>query len=355
MKVTRSIGFIPQDTTITLGDPVFIDIKNPQTPFTVHGVSDGYRRAPAAVCEATSDAVKMLGSYSTGVRVRFRTDSDYIVLHAKVNDPDGSGVFSGVVRFAFDMYSRDGGETKLCGVFVPSQGPDKDYIESRLRVEPKMRDYIIHFPLFCQVSEVAIALREGCELLPPEPYKYTTPVVFYGSSIVNGVGASHPFNTYPAIVSDMLDTDYINLGFSGAARAEEAIMNYISGLKMSVFVYDYDYNAPTPEYLEKTHYAGYKIFRAAQPTTPVIFASKPDYHHAQVEVNEHRRQIVIATYKRALAEGDENVAFVDGSLMYPAEERMYATFDGCHPNDYGYLCMARAFAVPLRKFIENNR
>lgn len=109
-------------------------------------------------------------------------------------------------------------------------------------------------------------------------YAVKKPVVYYGSSITQGACASRPGNCYESILSRRLDCDYINLGFSGSAKGEDAIVDYIIGLDMSVFVMDYDYNAPTPEHLEKTHSKMFKAIRAEHPTLPIIIMPRPKFY-----------------------------------------------------------------------------
>ena len=121
---------------------------------------------------------------------------------------------------------------------------------------------------------------------------------------------------YAAIIARRLDSDFINLGFGGSAKAEPAIMDYIAGLDMSVFVYDYDHNAPDAEYLKNTHYEGYRRFRAAQPDTPVIMASKVDYH-SDAETNETRRRIVMESYKRGLEAGGICISWTAPRFFLP--------------------------------------
>ena len=41
---------------------------------------------------------------------------------------------------------------------------------------------------------------------------------------------------------------------------------------MSIFVYDYDHNAPTVEYYRETHERMFKIIREANPDLPIIYA-----------------------------------------------------------------------------------
>ncbi len=70
---------------------------------------------------------------------------------------------------------------------------------------------------------------------------------------------------------------YINLGFSGSAKAEDEIAEYIKSLDMSVFVYDYDHNSPTLQHLEATHQRMFQTIRRHNPELPIIILSRPKY------------------------------------------------------------------------------
>ena len=65
-----------------------------------------------------------------------------------------------------------------------------------------------------------------------------------------------------------LDAEEINLGFSGNAKGEDILAEKIGDIDMSIFVYDYDYNAPNTPHLEKTHERFFKIFRKNSPIPP---------------------------------------------------------------------------------------
>lgn len=349
MIITREMGTPMKDTTMR--SPVYIDVR--QAPFELYGFAEGYRRVPAAVAEATSANVVHKSRQTAGGRVRFRTDSDYIVVHGEGEMIDGSELMPGVARRSFDLYLNENGKQKLLGVFCPSQGEGKTYVECRLRTDGQMHDYTVYFPLCAEITEMYIGLREGKNLEPTvEKYRYPTPVVFYGSSIVHGIGAMRPSSAYPTMVSRRLNTNFINLGFGGSALAEPAIMEYIAGLEMSVFVYDYDHNAPNSDHLANTHYAGYQIFRAKQPDTPVIMASRVDIDCGDRANNERCRAIVMESYRRARAAGDRNVYFIDGAAIYPADLRDDCSSDLCHPNDMGYRYMADAFGAVIRELLE---
>ena len=356
MIITREMGTILPDTTMS--SPVYIDART--APITLHGFCESFRRVPAEVARATSEGVSQLSTISAGGRIRFCTDSDYIVVHAEMNDVSLSGNSSPVACSSFDVYLKENGKQEFRGVYFPSQGEGKNYVESRLKFyNREMKDVTLYCPLNASLKEVYVGLREGSVLLPASPYTYEKPIVFYGSSIVHG-GGLRPSSPYTSIISRRLDSEYINLGFGGNAKAEKAIMEYMAGLDMSVFVYDYDHNAPTLDYLRNTHYEGYRIIREKNPELPIIMASRPDYwtrnytlEYYTVEDNEKRRCLIEENYLRAQAEGDRNVYFIDGSKIYPAELRNECSSDGCHPTDLGYYFMANAFEEVLRPLLEN--
>ena len=355
MIVTKEMGTKLPDTTMS--SPVYIDARN--EPFSIHGFSEPYRRLPEDVAKATSAGVDHLSKVSTGGRIRFRTDSDYIVIHAEIGFAELTGNSAPNACTSFDLYLKEEGKQKFRGVYFPSQGEGKSYIEGRLKFYNRdMKDVTLYCPVNASLKEVYIGLREGSELLPASPYTYEKQIVFYGSSIVHG-GGLRPSSPYTSVLSRRLDSEYINLGFGGNAKAEKAIMEYMADLDMSVFVYDYDHNAPTFEYLRDTHYEGYRIIRSKNPNLPIIMASRPDYwtrnyslEYYGIEENEKRRRLIEENYLRALAEGDQNVYFVDGSKMYPEELRDECSTDGCHPNDLGYHFMANAFESVLRPILE---
>jgi hypothetical protein len=213
-----------------------------------------------------------------------------------------------------------------------------------------MREILIHMPLYSGVISLEIGVEPGSELLPGDEYRYTNPVLYYGSSITQGACASRPGNCYQNMISRKLDCDHVNLGFSSGALAEEIMIDYMATLPMSIFVMDYDHNAPTPEYLEETHYKMYRRFRDARPDVPIVMATMPKV--VPSEDSQRRRKIIYTTYEKAKAEGDQNVYLVDGTEMMTLLGDDGGLVDNCHPNDIGFLCMARAFGKVIGEILE---
>ncbi len=350
MIITREMGVTLPETSMT--SPVYFDTKN--APFSLHGFHEPFIRVPADVAEATSEGVARLAKVSAGGRVRFKTTSDYIVIHADIESAEISPNSAPDATAGFEIFFKEEHGYQFSGCIFPDLTGTKTYVEGRAKYGNRdMKDVTVFCPLGSVIKNLYIGLREGCEIEAGSDYTYKTPVVFYGSSIVHG-GGTRPSSPYSAVLSRHLDTDYRN------AKAEPAIIDYIANLDMSIFVYDYDHNAPTLEFLEETHYAAYKRFRAKHPTTPVIMASLVNYYtrtfafdYFTLEDHEKRRALIEANYKRALAEGDKNVYFIDGSKIIPREFASDATTDGLHPNDLGYHFMAKAFGAVIEKLLKN--
>lgn len=337
-------------TSFGRDDVVLFDPRTP--PFSLYGVfyEDGaYRRLPDAVAASVSEGVHALAPCTAGGRVCFSTDSDFVAISCRRPDIAHLPHMALTGSSGFDLYVRTNGKITYASTFKPDLQKPEGYDSILYFPSHQQREVIIHFPSYCGITSLQIGIQKDASLGAWNGYRISTPVVFYGSSITQGACASTPGNDYIGRLSRRFDFDYINLGFSGNAKGEPAIMKYIAGLSMSAFVYDYDHNAPTNEHLAATHYIGYRTVREAHPDIPIVMASRPDYDNP-FEGGIPRREIIAQSYARALAEGDKNVYFVDGAEVFRTFVSDGCTVDGCHPNDLGFYRMAEAFASIFSRF-----
>ncbi|MFR6641611.1 MAG: hypothetical protein ACLUSP_10070 [Christensenellales bacterium] len=72
---------------------------------------------------------------------------------------------------------------------------------------------------------------------------------------------------------------------------------------------DYDYNAPSPEYLAETHFRFYKTYRARRPETPIVMISKPSMNTTQTISGERDRKRLSTAREKRRQKRD----FIDGS------------------------------------------
>lgn len=317
-------------------------------PFTVYGVfykNGKFRRMNEDVAKSVSDGVYWLHSNTAGGRVKFKTDSKYVAIYTKMSNVGKMPHFALTGSSGFDLYVSE----KYYASFVPPFDITDGYEGVIDFKNKKMREITINFPLYSDVNELYIGLSDSATVEKADMYRVEKPIVYYGSSITQGGCASRPGNAYEAIISQRLNVDHINLGFSGNAKAEKEISNYICSLDMSAFVYDYDHNAPTVEHLEATHERMFKEIREAKPNLPIILMSRPKYNLTKEE--KIRREIIKRTYENAKNSGDNNVYFIDGkTLMKVCHDE--GTVDACHPNDLGFYSMAMAVIKVLKNEVK---
>lgn len=323
------------DTSINKKDILFYSVL--QEPFCVHGLiyeNGKFRRMPEKIAKSVSPGVEFFYCKTSGGRVRFKTNSPYIAISAKMENIIKTSHFAMTGAAAFDLYVNN----KFINDFRPPFEMTDGYQSLFEFSDCDMREITLNFPLYSDVCELYIGLQKDAIIEKPIPYHIEKPVVFYGSSVTQGCCATRPGNPYPAILSRWYDFDFINLGFSGNAKGEQAMADYIAGLDISIFVMDYDHNAPDIEHLRNTHHKMYQTIRASHPDIPIIMMTAMSLPHI-LEHHCDRRDIIHQSYQDAINSGDQNVYFWDGSKEF-APYADYGTIEGSHPNDCGFYGMA---------------
>ena len=338
------------ETKLPEHDIAWVDAKD--DIFVCYGLAkvEGYTRMPKDIAKTVNEGVKELCGNTSGGRIRLCTDSPYIAIKV---------VYPGLCRMphmplsgssGFDLYKEVGGQQFYIGAYIPSMDIQSEYegIVYTGNTTGELVDYVLNFPPYNSVERLYIGLKEASRTETPDSYYNRKPVVFYGSSITQGACASRPGNIYQNFLSRALNMDYISLGFSGSARGEKTIANYMAGLEIAVFVADYDHNAPDAAYLADTHYALYEIIRKRHPDLPYIMVSHPD---RRINDALMRRKTIMESYVKAVNAGDQNVYFIDGDALFAGLEYDACTVDICHPNDLGMYCMAQGMLPLLKKLL----
>ena len=313
----------------------------------VYGVQriDGvYRRMPYDIASSVSEQVAAISLECAGGRCRFTTDSPYVAILVKYRSVAKVPNYSHTATLGFDLYAQG----DFVGAFVPSLDVI-DTFEGVIDVEKEgVNEYTLNFPVCSEIEELYVGVKEGSILQKASKYAIEAPVVLYGSSITQGACASRPGNTYANILSRRLNCNYLNLGFWGNARGEEAMAKYIAGLPMSAFIYDYDHNAPSAAHLEATHENMFKIIREQNPTLPIIIVSAPKPYPNGKDMQ--RFAVIEKTYQNAVANGDKYTRYLAGPKMIEKVKDI-ALADSVHPADVGFLCMANAIEETLKEFL----
>ncbi len=295
-----------------------------------------FTRLPARAEGSVTDLVWQLSRNTAGLAVRFYTDSPEI--HARwsgggaMNHMAASGV-SGL-----DLYKRDeGGEWVFAGVGRPDPGPTECLLASN--PGGGEQEWLLFLPLYQDVSFLEIGLSPGASFRQPE--SVGKPLVFYGTSIVQGGCASRTGMAHAAILRRWLDREVVNLGFSGSARMEPVMAELVGEIDAAVYVLDCLPNM-TDELVEENLEPFIRRLRELRPGVPVILVE-----HLRPDLAASRNAALRQLYDQLISEGETGLFYVQGAELLRGREE--GTVDGTHPTDLGFLRIAEALEGPLRE------
>ncbi len=294
-------------------------------------------------------SLEFLGRRVPGARAGFRTNSKKLTVKIEL---ETLGVDIGISIYGCQSAFVFAGErqgSKFVGHISPPNYDTKEF-EKTLDLSGEMQDILVFLPRNEIIKNVDFLVDDDAIVTPPTPYKHSVPILYYGSSITEGGCCTTPANYYQAVISRHLDVDYYCFGFSGNCKGELPLADFFNTLDFSIFVLDYDHNAPTVEHLKNTHEPFYKAIREANPSTPIIMMTRPRPYLNEDEVQ--RREVVKATYENAIKNGDKNVYYIDGTSFFEDGDGELCFVDGCHPNDLGFYKMARKIEPLIKQLLE---
>lgn len=295
-------------------------------------------------------SLEFLGRRVPGGRVCFRTNSEKITIKIEFETLSidvGMSIYACQSAFVF---AGERASSRFLGIVRPYNYETKVF-EGTFKKDSTLEDITILLPRNEIIKSVEILLCDDAIIEEPTPYKYSKPIIYYGSSITEGGCSCNPSSCYNAIISRHLDVDYYNFGFSGNCKGEIEMADYFNTLDFSIFVLDYDHNAPDVAHLKATHEPFFKKIREKNPNAPVVMITRPCAVYGEDEIA--RRQVVRATYDNAIKNGDKNVYFIDGEDFFKDFcDRELCFIDTIHPNDLGFYKMTEVIEPVIKHILE---
>ena len=281
----------------------------------------------------------------SGGRIRFITDSTTVAVlaHGTTNPPPAH--ITAIANGGFDLYV----DSTYLGSVAPDAHGDIRH-QWTVGKTATRREITLYLPLGRPVTVNEILLAPGAIVEAPHPFALAKPVVYYGSSITQGLAASNPGGAYQALLSRWLNVDFINLGFSGNGFGEPALADATAEIDAACFVVDYWANPTTAVYRD-TLPKFIDILRASHPLTPIIVTG-PYYNPSedqpgdagarQIEKRLFAREFVSARVKA----GDAHIFHVDGLEML-SKAQADGLADGRHANSLGFYFCAKGLEPHL--------
>lgn len=328
--------------------------------FPVYGkayADDGprYRRFPTRLHGVVRDTLWNLGCNSAGLYIRFRTDAPEI--HALWSNTGYSMPHMTLCGVGgLDLYAFLDGEWRFVGSGFDSYADSQTEHYRKLvgSMEPQMREYMLYLSLYDDVRCLELGVPAGYVIEQPvlgSP-RSESPIVMYGTSILQGGCASRPGMAHTNIIARRLDRTVINLGFSGNAFLDMDVARLMAEVEHpSVFVLDYVPNA-TAKRIEARGEAFFRLLRDRHPDVPVVFVEEPQFAHSVVNQATAKEILSRNGAQRALFQslkdaGETNIYYVDSRGMTTSEDFV----DGVHLTDLGMLHYADFMVPVLRKVL----
>ena len=281
-----------------------------------------------------SDSFYMKTFATSGVQMRFRTDSRSIFLNVDTEMGSTRQYFSLEVFVNGERIGaiKNFSEEALFGDFTKWEFPLGNF-SRQFDLGEGEKEVRIYFPWSVKVALKAFVLDEGSFVIPVKPSKQ---LLCFGDSISHGYDVLFPSNKYLTKLADLLDAEEHNKAIGGEIYFPD-LAKTKEDFEPDFIIVEYgsnDWNRCTQEALAQNsraflcnvsqNYPNAKIF----VTTPIwrkdLHVSKPfgDFMRAGEIIREQ-------------AAGLDNISVIWGFDFVPQDESLFADLR-LHPNDKGY-------------------
>ena len=349
-----------QTNSNTAPDIIWSDIKQ----FGVEGrgwtnTKNFYDRLPAKAEGVVRQPVWDLSRNSAGMCVRFVTDATTI--HARWALTE-SWLYlpnmTAIGKSGLDLYVKTEKGWRWLAVGAPQNQTNEIVLVKDLI--PGKREYLLYLPLYngTKFVELGISETNTIEKAPALGSGERKPIVFYGTSILQGASASRPGMVHSAILQRKFNWPVINLGFSGNGKMEPEMVDLLAELDPAVYVIDCLPNMVAAEIKERAEPLVKKL-RAAHPDVPIVLVEDRTLQGAFLTQGQMEwyhlkdRAELKAAFDRLQHEGVKNLFYIPGEHLLGDDGE--GSTDGSHPNDLGFARQAKIFAKVLEPLLKTEK
>lgn len=302
------------------------------------GYGDRYSRFPDSLKHVSRTNLWNLSTHSAGMAVRFRSNSTSIEARWSLKYNTRMNHMSDTGIKGLDLYCYDDGEWTFVNVARPIGKNNKATIVKNMSAD--WREYMLYLPLYDGIDSLYIGIDSLADISLPilELPRRNKPIVFYGTSILQGGCASRPGMAHTNILGRMLNVETINLGFSGNAFLDLEVADLMAAVDASVYVIDCVPNSSVSQ-IRECLYDFYKRIRNVRAFTPIIIVEDPQFTHSRFDMRmaeeiKAKNCALREVFNELKAKGEENIVYIE--LTDFLGRYKDATVDGIHFTDLGF-------------------
>jgi hypothetical protein len=297
-----------------------------------------------------------LSRNSAGICARFVTDATTIRVRWALTErwlylPN----MTAIGKSGMDLYVKMETGWRWLAVGAPEHQTNEVVLVKDLL--PGKREYLLYLPLYNGTKFVELGLPPGAIFEKAGSWGpgERKPIVFYGTSILQGLSASRPGMVHSAILGRRFNWPTINLGFSGNGKMEPEMAGLLAELDPSIYVLDCLPNIVAAEIKERVEPFVRKL-RAAHPDTPIVLvedrtmqdsfliSGRMEYYHLA------DRAALKAAFERLEKSGVKDLYYIPGEHLYGDDGE--GSVDGSHATDLGFMRQAEIFAKVLAPLLK---
>lgn len=326
--------------------------------FTVIGKfhsEKNYSRFPQNYKSILRNKVWELGQNSSGISIRFRSNASDITIRWNLKLDYYLPHMASTGVKGVDLYTFNNGTWQ----FIQTGRPKGKTTEYSLlqKGEPVFREYLLNLPLYDGIDSLLIGINADAEILVPKEQLLISkkPIVYYGSSIVQGACASRPGMAFTNILSRKLDRSIINLGFSGEGTFDESVGLAMCEIDAALYIIDCNPNTES-EFIFDRAVKLVQQLKKCQPKIPILLVENylfddnffmPDQRMDELK----RRQELKRAFDYLKNSGITNICYQKGDNLIGNDHE--ATVDGVHPNDVGMQRIAAILLPQIQRLIKS--
>ncbi|MCD0488196.1 SGNH/GDSL hydrolase family protein [Pedobacter sp. MC2016-14] len=299
-----------------------------------------YDRADTSKYSTLPARVKQLLTNTAGVAISFTTNSTSISAKWCVTMSKAYPNLTAIANKGLDLYIKNNGKWQYAGIAKPTGVCSEGLlVDGMYNVE---KECLLYLPIYDAVRKLEIGVDAKAEIkAASNPFKKR--ILVYGSSIVQGSGASRSGIAYPAQLSRLTGLNFINLGLSGSAKMEPEVADMVAAIDADAYILDCVPNSTPAQITERTGYL-INTIRKQHPDAPIMvmqsIVREQGYWNKKTGAVVKNQNINIQKEVMTLLEkGMKNLYFITSENLIGNDHE--GSVDGVHPNDLGFYRMTQ--------------